>query len=423
MKIISFLVAATSLLLFPPLLSANNPGDTAEKIFDRNFRTMKTVVEGDFMAPPVIRLGTNDRILVNFDEICEDNSYLQYRLVHCNADWKPSALVESEYVGGFNIADIEDYAYSQNTFVHYVNYAIAIPNEDMVPLVSGNYLLQVFDRDTPEETILQTRFRVSEDAVGVGAGVSTRTDRGVNNGWQQLSVAIDGEGFELGNPYQDLKVEILQNNREETSRFLKAPLRVDGSRILYEHAPELLFPASNEYRRFETVSTLFPAMRIDSMRYEGSNYHAYVNTDVPRAERNYEYDRTQHGRYLVREYNATDSDLGADYVTVHLTLDMPEQYDADIYVDGEMTHGGYSESNRMEYDRTLGAYTLQIPLKQGAYNYQYVAKRKGSNAAASTSLIEGNHHETENEYSVYVYLRRPGERYDRLIGRTTISFN
>lgn len=48
-----------------------------------------------------------------------------------------SSSVESEYIDGFNIADIEDYALSQATTVHYVNYRLSIPNRDMSPMLSG----------------------------------------------------------------------------------------------------------------------------------------------------------------------------------------------------------------------------------------------------------------------------------------------
>ncbi len=412
------------LLYFIIFLASTMKGEeTRTGIFDSRFRTLKTGVEDNFMSPPVIRLGSGDRLIVNFDEIGENNSYLSARLIHCNSDWQPSMLVESEYLDGFNTVDIEDYAYSANTFVHYVNYQIEIPSEGMKPLVSGNYLLQIYDRDEPSEVLLQTRFRVLEPLLSVSANVSTRTDRGVNGEWQQIDIIIDGEGMDIGNPYQDLKVEVMQNGRESTSRFLKSPLRVEGNRVIYDHTPELLFRASNEYRRFESTSTRFPGMRVDSTKYMGSNYHTWVTTDYPRSDSNYEYDRTQHGRFLVREYNSTDSNIGADYITVHFFLDSPEYIGKEVYIDGEFTEGKFDRANRMTYNGIKGGYELAMPLKQGAYNYQYVVKPIGENVLESTSLIEGDKYETENEYNIYVYLRKPGERYERLIGYTTIYSN
>lgn len=414
------LLSLICLALTLALPAARAATDTAERIFSPRFRTLKVEVEDNFMAPPVIRMGTDDRITFKFDEIGEDNSYLEYRLLHCNADWQPSRLLESEYVSGFNSQRIEDYAFSSSTFVHYVNYMVTIPNEDMQVLHSGNYLLQVYDPDDPDTTLLQARFAVSENSAFTSGIVSSRTDMGHNTRWQQLDLTVDCEGIGAVNPYQDIVVEVSQNMRDATRRFLRSPLRVDGTRVIYEHMPDLVFPASNEYRRFESVSNGFPGMHVDSLRYMGSNYHVWLKPDFERASAQYSYDRTQHGRFKVHEYNATDPDIGADYITVHYSLDFPEVIGADVYVDGEFVHNRYDDSNRMTYDRDTGLYTAQIPLKQGAYNYQYVIKGRNPGSAPSPTQIEGDMYETENEYDVLVWFRPPGARADRLVSSAVL---
>lgn len=417
-KIISLILSAVVIISASSAFAADN---TSTCIFSPRFRTLKISNPDDFMLPPAVRLNSSDRLVITFDEIAEDNSYLQYRLVHCNRDWQPSRLVESEYIDGFNIADIEDYAFSENTFVHFVNYRIEFPNSGMAPLVSGNYLLQVFDRDNPSETLLQLRFMVYENAAIVGGTASGRTDRGHNTEWQQLSLSVALQGLPGANPYQDISVSVMQNGDVSTQRIIQRPLRVEKDIITYQHAPELIFPAGNEYRRFESISNNFPGMNVDSLHFEGSNYHVWLRKDRGRALRNYEFDSTQRGRFLVREYNATDSDLGADYITVHFMLDMPYLRDADIYVDGEMTHGAFNASNRMTYDPEAGLYRLALPLKQGAYNYRYVTlSATSADPRPSASLTEGNKYETHNEYRVAVYYHPPGARADRLIGYSVI---
>lgn len=394
--------------------------DTRTQAFDPAFRTLKVQVENDFLSPPVITLGGDDRIIFSFDEIGDDFSELRFRLIHCNADWQPSQLVETEYLGGFNIADIADYAFSQNTFVHFVNYRVTIPSDDMQPLVSGNYLIQVFDSYDPDTVLLQARFSVSEDVVSVSGDVSGRTDRGFNTTWQQLELDVSSGDFAIGNPFADVKVTVGQNSMPESLRTLPPPSRMDGRRMVWQHVPQLIFPAGNEFRRFETVRLNHPGMHIDSMRYGGSNYHAWLMPDTDRAEGNYQYDRTQYGRFLVREYSATDSDLGADYVTVHFTLDFPELVNGDIYLDGELTQHLRDDRYRMVYDRESGAYTLEVPLKQGSYNYRYLAVPRDKSETADPSPVEGDFYETSNEYDVRVYYRPPGSRADRLIGDTVI---
>lgn len=404
----------TYMMIVATLFTLRSEVDTTTGIFDRRFRTLKTEVEDNFMSPPVIRLGTNDRILVKFDEIGEDNSYLEYRLIHCDADWQPSRLIESEYLEGFNSVRIEDYAYSTATFVHYVNYLIAFPNEELQIKHSGNYLLQVYDPERPEETLLQTRFQVTENIARIEGNVTSRTDMGHNTYWQQLAFEIDCQGIGEFNPYQDIIVYVTQNDREATKRRIMTPLRVSGSKIIYEHLTDLVFGASNEYRRFESVSNSFPGMRVDSLRYMGSNYHVWLKVDEPRQSASYSYDQTQHGRFLVREYNSTDSDIGADYITVHFLLECPELPSYDIYLDGEFTHDRMDKENQLTYDHRVGGYVAEVPLKQGAYNYQYVTRSRQT-GEISTSTIEGDKYETLNEYGIAVYFRPPGARADRLI--------
>lgn len=393
--------------------------DTAPGIFDPTFRTLKIQRSDNFFLPPVISLRGDEALTVNFDRLGEDRDFLRYRLLHCNADWQPSGLVESEYLSGFNDLAIEDYAFSQNTFVHFVNYRIELPTEELRPLVSGNYLLQVYDEQDPGETLLQARFCVSEETVEIMAQADSQTDRGLNVEFQQLDVILDTGQTAIRNPYSDITLTVEQNAVPGTDAVvIRNPQRVQGNRVIYEHLNELIFPAGNEFRRFETVRADYPGMNVDSVRYVGPGYHAYLRHDRPGRDRSYSYDQTQSGRFMVREYNATDADLGADYVTVHFTLEMPEIIDAEVYVEGEMTLGRYSAQNRMRYDRDRHAYTLEMPLKQGSYNYRYVVK---SAAGTDPYFIDGNKYETRNEYTVKAYVRQPGERADRLVGTTTVT--
>lgn len=404
-----------------PSASAYTAENTAQMIFSDTFRTLHTDVDGNLMSVPIIRLGTDDRLNISFDEIGDDFRYLQYRLVHCNADWQPSQLVESEYLPGFNIGEIDDYAFSSNTFVHFVNYHLTIPQEGMEPMVSGNYLLQVFDQEEPDEVLLQVRFGVSENTVGVDGRASGRTDRGFNTEWQQIDLTLRPGGFRIQNPYQDLTVTVSQNQTPWTLRTVSHPMRVQGEDIVFEHDRNLIYPGSNEFRRFEMTRVGETGMHVDSVRFGGTNYHIYLTPDTGRGDSEYYYDSTQKGRYLVRESNASDSDLGADYMTVHFTLDFPEIIDANIYVDGEMTGHRLTERNRMHYDRDAGVYRLELPLKQGAYNYRYVVARREGNGMPTPSPVEGDFYETRNEYLVQVYYRPVGARADRLIGYQIID--
>jgi hypothetical protein len=110
----------------------------------------------------------------------------------------------------------------------------------------------------------------------------------------------------------------------------------------------------------------------------------------------------------------------ADYGRVHFRFKPPggQPYRGrDLYVFGEMTQYGTSDSARMRYNEAEGVYETSLLLKQGYYDYMYATREKGNPSAPfSTELPEANAWETENVYLVLVYYRDLGGRYDQLVG-------
>ena len=164
---------------------------TGVRIFDPSVHSVQVAPMSNPYLPPVIMMGSDDRINVSFDLLDYDVHYLRYSVYHCDAQWRPSQLVESEWVSGFNQADITDYAQSQATFTHYYNYAFSLPNDEMQLLISGNYLLRVYEQDDPGKVLFQTRFSLCENRVGVQAGVTSRTDFDYNDAHQQLDITLN----------------------------------------------------------------------------------------------------------------------------------------------------------------------------------------------------------------------------------------
>ena len=393
--------------------------DTMNGIFDSRFKTLQVKVDGNDYAPPVITLGTDDRVKITFDELTEEHSYLRYSLVHCNADWQPSGLVESEFVDGFNLGYIEEYEYSQLTATHYVHYSISLPNDEVRFTVSGNYLLQVFNENDPETILLQARFMVSEAKAMVGANVTSRTEIDYNNAHQQLSLEVDVAKLGVQDLYGDLTVVVSQNSRVDNEVVLTKPMRVSSQKVYYEHLMPLIFKAGNEYRRMETTSVTYPGMKVDRIEYHEPFYHQILEVDGLRSTSQYLYDQTQFGRFTIREYSSSQSDIEADYVLTHFALELPEQYNYGIFLDGDLTHRRFDPESKMVYNRATGLYEKTLLLKQGAYNYQYLAVPLGS-MKGETAPIEGDYYETVNEYLIKVYYHRPGSRYDRLVGSAVI---
>jgi hypothetical protein len=89
-----------------------------------------------------------------------------YRIVHCNADWSQSDILEIDYLEGFNDVVIEDWENSVNTNQLYTHYQFSLPNENVALKASGNYRVEVYDDEEDFETpVASFDFSVVEQQV------------------------------------------------------------------------------------------------------------------------------------------------------------------------------------------------------------------------------------------------------------------
>lgn len=418
---VSRIVAATvSLLSVTWPMAGSDPLITGALVPEA--ATVIAAPEGTPFAPAVIPLSGDVPLMVSFDLRETDRRYLRYSLTHCDASWRPDNLMPIEFTHGFNEGRIDDFAYSQATLTPYVNYRFMLPNDEVAPTVSGNYIITVYDEEKPDSPLLRVPFMVTEQSVRVGASSTSRTDYDYNGAHQQLEVSVDFTGLDVRDPWNDLKVTVIPNGQPAMSRTVSRPMRVNGSSATFSHAPELTFPAGKEYRRFETVSTQrYLPMGVELLAFQEPYYHFKLYDDEPRAGRDYEYDRTQYGAFAVNADNSDDPDTEAEYVMVHFSLDFPEQPEARIVIEGDLT-GRRTDAlspGVMTFNRVTNRYEKVLTLKQGSYNYRYLLVGAGDTTPL-TGPVEGDDYRTSNRYDIAVYYHRPGDRYDRLLGFTSI---
>ncbi len=375
--------------------------------------TIQVNAGGDWQRLPIIQLNNNDYIQINFDRL-GPNSYkpLRYRLVNCYADWTRSNLMDIEYVDGFNDILIEDFAQSMNTTVDYMNFNLEIPNDRQRIRLSGNYAVEVYEEDNPDKILLTACFSILNPEVSVTGSVSSNTDIDSNKEHQQLSFVINTNNFRIRDVFSDLKVFIRQNDRLDNQKSFVKPTFVQGNRLVYEFNKDLIFEAGNEYRRFESVSYRFNGLNVESTKYVRPYYHTYIVPDKIRAGRVYVYDRDQDGRFFIRNAEGRDGYTEADYFVTNFTLKADNPFLEPIYFNGAFTNDIFNEKSLMTYDYNEKEYRGSMLLKQGAYNYQYLAK---SGKDYTTSLVEGNYFQTQNQYCIYVYHRPIGYQSDNLI--------
>lgn len=400
-------------ILFIPIAVFSQTKYKTEALSE-NIATLQVSKNGEWGTYPILSLSGNDFVNIEFDYLSEESfDRLRYVIYHCDAYWhKTDRLAEIEYLNGFNHSLISNYILSLNTTVDYTHYKLQIPNKDVGLKLSGNYVLQVYDEDYPDDILLNACFSVSESAANIGYKVSTVTNIDANKSHQQVSLTIE-HSLSLRDPINELKVIVRQNNRLDTERKNLKPFIINPKRIVYEQNMDLIFEAGNEYRRFETSSYRSNGYRVANINYSPPFYEMSIKEDKLRSNSAYSYDQDQNGRYMIRSADTDYLDNETDYFLTSFTLPMNKELPTPIFINGDFTYNSFSDKYRMKYDVAKREYRLDLLLKQGLYNYQYLTP---SSKGFTTTLIEGNYHETENEYMAYVYYSPIGQKYDRLIG-------
>lgn len=384
-------------------------------------KTVQVIVNDDWTLPPIVNLNSDDFLRISFDELTHEYHRYIYKITHCNADWTPSGLDEIEYLNGFNNNPIDYYKNSFNTTMLYTHYEFHIPNNDVQVIISGNYIVTVYNDDDDQETpAFKACFSVLEKQVGVSATVSSNTDIDTNASHQQVSFTVNYGGYSINNPPSEVKVQVLQNQRWDNRVTDIMPTYQFPGQLQYVHNQALIFDAGNEYRRFEITDVHYATQGVDKIQYFAPYYHATLYPDE--ARKNYSFDVDQNGRYYIRYNLAEDNETEADYLFVHFALDWEEPLvNGDFYLQGEFTNDRFDSSSKLTYNKEDHAYEAVQLLKQGAYNYMYLYVPQGS-TVGQTGPAAGNFYETENEYSVLIYHRPFGGRYDKLIGMQMVKF-
>ena len=367
------------------------------------------------MSYPIIQLGSDDRLVLSFDDISENTKNYNYTIVHCDHNWNPSDLLETEYMKGFAQNPLNDYQFSFNTKFIYTHYKLVFPNQDFQILKSGNYLIKVYEDNNDDDPVLVRPFMVFEPLVQVVPQIRYSVNTAIYKQMQEINFNILHPRFNIDNPRDEIKVRIMQNSRLDNQITDLKPQYIRPGQLVYDYNRQNLFKGGNEFRWLDIRSTRFAPEYVKKIVYQDPYYHFELFPDYPRNGKSYFYKEDFNGRYYIQVREYDDPAIEADYVYVHFTLRAPHYTDGDVYVIGGLTDWQLNEKSKMIYNEQKMCYELILLLKQGFYNYMYLFKEHGA-TKGDIEKIEGSFGQTENDYLILVYYKRTGDYYDHLIG-------
>ena len=386
-----------------------------------NIRTLQVRLKDNALSLPVIELESDQSVCISFDEMSYEPKSFTYAIVHCNADWTRSSLSEVDYLQGFANGSIDDYTFSSNTTTLYMHYQVNVPNDDLKLKVSGNYAVIIAQDNDFANPVAVACFSVVQSLVAVTGSIRGNTDTELLGRYQQLDFDVENSGYEVRDPFSELKITVQQNRRWDNAVMNVVPTYTSSKLQSYKNNRQLIFEGGNQYRSVDFSSEYTYGSGIERITFDHTFYHVWLMPSEVRAGHGVEQGYDANGQFLVNRQRSDDDDVEADYMWVHFVVPMTDPYfNGSVYLVGQLFDNQINEQSRMVYDFAQKAYVKSLFLKQGGYNFQYLFVEK--NAKSGTlQPIEGSYWQTENEYAIYVYHRPWGERYDKLVAVKIVS--
>ncbi len=390
-----------------------------DNVYKENIRSVQCYRGSDERNLPYLYLRENNQITVEFDELKSTPQAYYFSIQHCNYDWEPSRLMVSDYWDDLSYFQITEFRSSQSTLIPYIHYTFQIPNKFKV---SGNYLIKVYKDLDENDVIITRRILVVEDPLKIKLGDGQTISENVADRFAMQSLFFNlypNQLFPLQNPRRDIKVRVIQNGRWETSRELE-PLYILNDRIEYSFSAQNDFEGGNEFRRADLRSYRYRSETISRYEIQDKMVIAYQVEDKPRSSNVYLKEFDMNGAFFIINREFPLYDVESDYIKTVFTLKVNQPYKYDVYVLGRFNDWKFRKDCKMKYDPAFKAYTAEIWLKQGVYDYCYALNKKGEIDERS---IEGSFFETENNYMIIVYYRGPADWTDRIIGFRKLGVN
>ncbi|WP_027003026.1 DUF5103 domain-containing protein [Hugenholtzia roseola] len=432
-KLLHFYIKFALFLLFLsplfslPLLAQENNAPIFDRIVNPDIKTVlfyPNLGTPEQILRPAITTLDKQNLVLEFDILNGDGSYLMAKIYNCWADWRISELPQMEYLDTYNDFPVQNFEYSINTKVSYVHYKFQIP-----PLkVSGNYVVKIFESGADEENdepLLIRRFTLYEPKGSVFLQQVPLNNPTENRIRHQINASLNYGGLtQVVNPAEQLQIVIRQNYRWDNALYGLKPTFIQAfdKTLQYNHFNlENTFWAANEMRICDLRSMMRLGINVDSIQLLPDGNAVHLRREKSRENSDYAFYEDFNGRVIIEGERGTNPSIEADYARVNFYLNESESmYNKDVYLIGNFNDWQITEAYLFKYYPTLRLFHGEFWLKQGVYSY-YLALSDVRRSYVDALTLENSHFQARHVYDAIGYFRPMGARTDYAIAYNAIN--
>lgn len=393
-----------------------------DSIYVNNIRTVRLYNYGNQLSIPILKLNSNDQVELHFDDLDADVKYYYYTYQLCDDNWMPLTLSPFDYLKGFSQMRISTYRFSSVALTRYTHYQALLPDRNIYPIKPGNYLLKVFLNGDVSQLVFTKRLMVMDNKAAIVARVTQPHSPQFFSTHQKIQFTVDVKGLDAFNAAQQVKVVVLQNNRWDNAMKNLKPTFIRGTTLEYNSENTAIFSAGKEWRWLDLRDFRLQSDRVLTADYKKFSTDIFLKPDAPLSGQRYVYYRDLDGMSSIEAIRGINPFWEGDYATVYFSFVPPNGMaytNKDIYLFGQLTNYNYADSLKMVFNPEKKMYETHLLMKQGYYDYTYVAVDK--NDPSIRTELDGNYFETENLYTILVYYKSFTGRADELIGVAALN--
>ena len=385
-------------------------------IFSKNYSQFHKLPENIFSVKikgsnqdyPVFNL--SDKIFFSFDDLNTKKSSFYYKINHYDFEWKPSKILKSEYIDGYDDNLIESFDNSYNTLIDYTNYQISIPNKDLKLKISGNYSISIHSENG--DFLFEKKFSVLNKMISTNIKIKKSSDLEKIDSHQNIDISVRCDNCNKFNGNSsDLKLVVIKNNNLNNFRVIEKPDYFLNNTLIYR---DISFEGGNEFLNFD--SSKINSTNVKVYKTELNDfYEIYLRTDIDRTDSFYQYNPDINGSFVINK-NFNNPEIENDYSLVKFSF-KPDRIDKKnrVFIIGEFND--YKITNKYELKLNNNLYKGEFKFKQGFYNYKYLSLETDGRI----KKYSGNFWETQNIYIALLYHKKLTEKYYKLISISETS--